>query len=106
MSADAHPVKSISEYDETSGRQGAGGEVMESRFSIVLMLEFVGLERKAGDRVNPRQQISFKVFPKGRSNVDGLIIGMPVPENAFWNGNDKYGHLLVCEAAGCPDAKS
>ena len=78
MSAEEHPVKGISKYDEASGMQGVGGEVMETRFSVCLRLEFVGIDKRVGDKANPRQQISFKVFPKGRSNVDGLIIGMPV----------------------------
>lgn len=51
---------------------------METRFSTTLTLEFAGVERKVGDRVNPGKQIVCKVFPKGQSNVDGLIIGMPV----------------------------
>ena len=81
ITANKHPVRGISKYDEASGMQGVEGAVMETRYSIILRLEFVGVDKGAGDRANPRQQISFKVFPKGQSNVDGLIIGMPVLDN-------------------------
>ena len=81
MTADEHPVRGISRYDEASGMQGVGGAVMETRFSIIFKLEFVGIDKRPGDKANPRQNVSFKVFPKGQSNVDGLIIGMPVLDN-------------------------
>ena len=65
LAAEAHPVKSISKYDETSGMQGVGGEVMESRFCIILLLEFVGLERKVVDRVNPPRTNRVQGLPQG-----------------------------------------
>ena len=52
---------------------------METRFSITLMLEFVGLERRVGDRVNPSEQIAFKVFHHWKARAR---------QDVFWNGVD------------------
>ena len=77
ISPEAHPVKSVCKYNETSGMQGVGGAVMATKFAIIAAIELVGIGKRPGQG-NPVQNVSFKVFPKGQSNVDGLIIGMPV----------------------------
>ena len=51
---------------------------METKYAIILDCEFVGLGKRQGDPTNPKRGISFKVFPKGVSHIDGLILGFPV----------------------------
>ena len=58
--------------------QGVGGSVMEAKFAIQLRLEFVGLDKRQGAPENPSEIFTYKVFPKGESNIVGLFLGFPV----------------------------
>ena len=51
---------------------------MPTTHAVVINCEFVPIGKRTGDPDNPKRPISFKVFPKGVSNLEGVIVGFPV----------------------------
>lgn len=50
---------------------------MEVAYSVVLCGEFVHANGKSGDKQNAFRDFYFKVLPKGRADVPGVLLGFP-----------------------------
>ena len=79
--------------------QGIGGAAMETRFAITLLLEFVGIDKKPGERGNPLEPVPFKIFPK--NNRMSMVLGLC----CVYDGDDDpfdpgYSGVVPCKWTG------
>ena len=70
-----YPIRAIHRIQEKSKIDGsAANAVIEIGYAVSLRCHFI----MPGEGTGPHQDIYFKVFPKGKCNIPGLIIGFPV----------------------------
>ena len=50
---------------------------MKASYGVVLRAEFVRQQSKVGHSGNPKQNLYFKVLPKGTADIPGILLGFP-----------------------------
>ena len=76
------PIISLERYLEPSSVVGVGGDSMPAAYGVVLRAEFVRSNIASGDPLNPLRDLYFKVLPKGKADVPGILLGFPALDSA------------------------
>ena len=70
--------RQLERYINPSTVVGVGSsDVMTTQYGVVLRAEFVRAGAATGAKGNPLRPLSFKVLPKGKADVPGILLGYP-----------------------------
>ncbi len=87
-----YPVLEIERYKNAASVLGVEGAGMQIKHGIYLNAELVPQNGKTGEPGNPMVSIYFKVLPKGKANMAGILIGNPTldkgPQGLGWEVHD------------------
>ena len=79
VESDQYPIRRVERYQCVAELQGIGASSeMPTMWGVVIRIEFVPINGQTGADANPREDVYFKILPKGSSNIPRILLRFPL----------------------------